>query len=362
MAAGEIRLKRYNATLLTPPNLVKTGEGKPFRVFTPFLKAMLASGFCDIPSLSSASAVPWPCPDIWPQSLRLEDLGLNDTVTASGIDWAAGFDRFTPGERGARRALRLFLHDHLATYAGDRDRPDKDETSHLSPHLAFGEISPQRILHELGRAVAGDHRLAESAAKFRAELIWREFAYGLLDQQPRLHEVNFRDDFDHFPWRDDERGFRAWRRGETGYDLVDAGMKELWRTGYMHNRVRMVCASFLTKHLLIDWRRGEQWFWDCLLDADPASNPVNWQWVAGCGADAAPYFRIFNPMSQADKFDPDGLYRTRYLPDFQANIHSRTSGDLFDLPADSRNRPQPIIDHAPARERALEAYKHRGAA
>lgn len=356
-----IRLERYNTTLITSPNLVKTAEGRPFRVFTPFLKAMLTSGFCDSHALPGYSSADWPAPHKWPQSTRLDDLGLNHTITPSGMDWAACFDRFTPGEHGALHALRHFLAHDLADYADDRDRPDRDATSHLSPHLAFGELSPKRILHELDEAVGDDHRLASGAAKFRAELIWREFAYGLLDQQPRLHNVNFRDDFDHFPWRDDDAGFHAWCRGETGYDLVDAGMKELWRTGYMHNRVRMVCASFLTKHLLIDWRRGEQWFWDCLLDADPANNPANWQWVAGCGADAAPWFRIFNPLIQADKFDPAGLYRARYLPGFQPAVHRKRPPDLFDPPVNSRNRPQPIVDHAFARQRALDAYKERGA-
>ena len=174
------------------------------------------------------------------------------------------------------------------------------------------------------------------------ELAWRDFSYQLLDQQPRLHTVNFRPEFDSFPWRDDEPGFRAWCRGQTGFNLVDAGMRELWRTGYMHNRVRMVCASFLVKDLLIDWRRGEQWFWDCLLDADPANNPASWQWVAGSGGDAAPYFRIFNPATQAEKFDPKRVYRDRYS-------EAGSQNDLFSSPR------TPIVDHAFARRRALDA-------
>ncbi len=180
-----------------------------------------------------------PTPETWPESLDLEDLALDETRTPSGIDWAAGFHRFTPGERGARGALRHFLAKNLEDYGDGRDRPDKDLTSHLSPHLRFGEISPRRILFELDKAVAGNTALAASAAKFRSELAWREFSYGLLDQQPYLHKTNFRDGFDHFPWRDDDAGFRAWCHGETGYDLVDAGMRELWQTGSMHNRVRM---------------------------------------------------------------------------------------------------------------------------
>ena len=357
-----VALKRYNNTLLAPPNLVRTGDGRPFQVFTPFYKAMRAAGFCDVPHMPIHPAGDWPEPESWPKSLGIDDLDLGDTRTPSGQDWAAGFDRFKPGEPGARRALRHFLAENLCDYAEGRDRPDKDLTSHLSPHLRFGEISPQRVLHELDKAVRDDHRLAASAEKFSSELLWREFCHGLLAQRPGLHQHNFRDDFDGFPWRDDETGFRAWTRGETGFDLVDAGMRELWQTGYMHNRVRMVCASFLTKHLLIDWRRGEQWFWDCLLDADPANNPANWQWVAGCGADAAPWFRIFNPLTQAETFDPAGLYRTRYLPYAPRNIHSKKGRDLFDFVDEPDNRPQPVIDHAFARQRALDAYQHRSRA
>ncbi len=350
-------LKRYNNTLLMPPGLIKTGEDRPFRVFTPFYKALVSSGFCDVRYMPSHSAAMWPEPVTWPKSLAIDDLGLGDTRTRSGKDWARGFDRFIPGERGARKALRHFLAERLADYAAGRDRPDKDLTSHLSPHLRFGEISLQRILFELARAVDEDQGLAVPAEKFRSELAWREFSYGLLAQHPRLHEENVRGDFDGFPWRDDDAGFRAWTRGETGYDLVDAGMRELWQTGYMHNRVRMVCASFLTKHLLIDWRRGEKWFWDCLLDADPANNPASWQWVAGSGADAAPWFRIFNPLTQAEKFDPSGLYRARYLPEGPRVAVMRHPRDLFE--SGDEPRISPIVDHAFARQRALDAYQQR---
>jgi deoxyribodipyrimidine photo-lyase len=219
------------------------------------------------------------------------------------------------------------------------------------------------VLHEIEHAAAHDHRLAEGAAKFRTELLWREFCYGLLAIQPRLNTVNFRSDFNDFPWKKDEKNFRAWTRGETGYPLVDAGMRQLWQTGFMHNRVRMVVASFLVKHLLIDWRRGEQWFWDCLVDADPANNPASWQWVAGCGADAAPYFRIFNPTSQAEKFDPDGGYRAQFVPGFTlapAKGRERMQHDLFDKTESPRANaayPAPIVDHDMARKRALAAFQ-----
>ena len=363
LAAAGIDLCRLNNTLLALPGTLCTQGGKPFRVFTPFYKALLASGACDIQSLPDLSSKPWPHPDKWPKSLIIDDLDLKPSLTPSGEDWSLGFNRFKPGEAGARSALRHFLRNNLQAYDSDRDRPDHDITSHLSPHLRFGEISPQRIKHEVDRIAEADYRRATGAAQFRAELAWREFSYGLLAQQPRLHEINFRRDFDHFEWRHDDAQFRAWCRGETGYELVDAGMRELWQTGYMHNRVRMVTASFLIKHLLIDWRRGEQWLWDCLLDADPANNPASWQWVAGCGADAAPYFRVFNPITQADKFDPKGLYRSRYIQGYTSSstgvVHTKKQAELFDNTNTFLNNPQPIVDHAFARDRALKAYKNR---
>ena len=345
-----IRFSLYEGALLAAPNTVKTRHGRPYRVFTPFFKALQNTGVLHRPELPEPRAGAWPGPAVWPDSLRIEDLAL-----APGGDETRPFDRFTPGERGARRALRRFLRDGLPGYAEGRDRPDLDLTSHLSPHLRFGEISPRRILIELDKAVAANPHLMASAAKFRAELAWREFSYNLLHQQPRLHEINFRNDFDAFPWRDDKDALRAWRCGETGYDLVDAGMKELRASGYMHNRVRMVAASFLVKHLLIDWREGERWFWDSLLDADPANNPASWQWTAGCGADAAPYFRIFNPISQAAKVDPKGVYRARWLG---GDLDSYVRADKAGRPnADPRRRP--IVDHDHARRRALDAYQNR---
>lgn len=342
-ALGDVgaELKRFNTGYLSRPGSVKTKEDKPFRVFTPFSRALQAAGLADVDSLPGLSTDSWPSPVAWPDNDGIDGLGLDATLTPSGNDWAQGFAIFTPGERGARKALRRFLGHGLADYADGRDRPDRHVTSFLSAHLRFGEISPKRILLELDKAVANRPQLAADAAKFRAELIWREFNYNILHQQPDLHRRNFRADFDGFPWRDADADFKAWTRGETGYPLVDAGMRQLWQTGFMHNRVRMVTASFLIKHLLIDWRRGEQWFWDCLVDADPASNPGNWQWVAGSGADAAPYFRIFNPITQAEKFDPDGLYQRRFL-------------------GDTETYPRPIVDHAFARDRALTAYKSRG--
>ncbi len=361
----KIVFKRHVTGHLTTPGHLQTKAGNGFRVFTPFFKALEADGALNVDFLPSLSTYQWPSPKYWPDSLTVSDLKLDSHTTRSGHDWAAGFAH-TPGEAGARGALRHFLKNGLGDYAAGRDRPDLQMTSYLSPHLRFGEISPHRVIHEVDRAANGHAALSQGAAKFRAEMAWREFNYTLLAQAPRLDRQNFRRDFDHFPWRDDDTGFDAWRRGETGYDMVDAGMRELWTTGIMHNRVRMITASFLVKHLLIDWRRGEQWFWDCLLDADPASNPANWQWVAGCGADAAPYFRVFNPITQAEKFDPDGIYRKKYIQasplNFPKDIHRRQVGKGSDksthLPK-SATYPAPIVEHAFARQRALDAFKER---
>ncbi len=329
-----VDFERHNATLLAPPGAVTTKSGTSFKVFTPYYRALVDGGFCDPHEPDTATQRKWPVPDHWPSGVSLDSLKFDDTRTKSGHDWAKDFDRFTPGEDAAHDALARFIDEDMASYEDDRDRPAKDATSHLSPHLRFGEISPQRILFEVYEAVRHKRALRTGADKFRAELAWRDFCHQLLDQHPKMHTVNMRREFDAFEWHYDDKAFKAWCRGETGYPLVDAGMRELWQTGYMHNRVRMVAASFLIKHLLIDWRRGEQWFWDCLVDADPANNPGNWQWVAGSGADASPFYRVFNPIVQAEKFDPAGTYCSRY----KGRVH------------------KPIIEHTFGRQRALDAY------
>jgi deoxyribodipyrimidine photo-lyase len=234
----------------------------------------------------------------------------------------------------------------------------------LSPHLRFGEISPRQVWHAARFAAAERPALSGDIDKFLSELGWREFCRHLLFDTPDLAERNLQPAFDAFPWRRDDKALRAWQRGRTGYPLVDAGMRELWHTGVMHKRVRMVAASFLVKHLLIDWREGERWFWDTLVDADPGSNPANWQWVAGSGADAAPYFRVFNPILQGEKFDPDGEYVRRWVPELAqlpANlIHQPWSAAPLELAsagvALGKTYPEPIIDHRKGRERALAAY------
>lgn len=334
----------FAASVLFEPWTVRTGGGTPYGVFTPFWKACLALPAPREPlPAPGAPRTPLPAtvgaPDAAPQpeSEELRDWGL----LPQHPDWAAGLrDTWTPGEASAHARLEAFLEHDLPGYAADRDRPDRPVTSRLSPHLRWGEISPYQVWHAtLARHGEGPH--AASARKFLAEVGWREFAWHILFHFPALATRNWRAEFDGFPWpAPDPEHLRAWQRGRTGVRLVDAGMRELWHTGTMHNRVRMVVASFLTKNLLIDWREGEAWFWDTLVDADAASNPFSWQWVAGSGADAAPYFRVFNPELQADKFDPDGEYVARWAPEYAAGT-----------------APAPIVDLKQTRDAALAAYE-----
>ena len=248
----------------------------------------------------------------------------------------------------------------------ERDQPGKGVTSELSPHLHFGEASPAQVWHAArAAAAAGGETHDQSTEKFLSEVLWREFSYHLLHRWPTLPEQPFRPEFSNFPWRDDPGAVKAWRRGLTGYPIVDAGMRELWQTGIMHNRVRMIVASFLVKHLLIDWREGERWFWDTLVDADLAANAANWQWAAGSGADAAPYFRIFNPVLQGDKFDGDGAYVRRHVPELaklpNEFIHQPWAAPSHILAqagvALGRDYPHPLVEHGVARQRALAALK-----
>jgi deoxyribodipyrimidine photo-lyase len=330
----------FQANLLhEPPVLGKNGQ--PLQVFTPFWRTAQAQG---------TPRAPLPAPrkiegvkDI--ASDELDSWNLEPTAP----DWAAEMrETWTRGEAGARERLREFLDHQLSGYGARGDRPDLFGTSRLSPHLRFGEVSPFQVWHAAQLAAHSDRgsRPTQSDVdKFLSELGWREFSYHLLHQHPDLATRNIDKRFDRFPWRNDAKALRAWQKGATGYPLVDAGMRQLWRTGWMHNRVRMIAASFLTKHLLIHWAEGEQWFWDTLIDADPANNPASWQWVAGCGADASPYFRVFNPTLQAEKFDPNGDYVRAFVPEAEAG------GTLF-----AKSYPDPILDHRAARDRALRAF------
>jgi deoxyribodipyrimidine photo-lyase len=350
LKTASIRAESFNASLLREPWEMKTGSGGPYRVFTPFWRAAREQ-LGTVETIARPKAIP--APATWPASDKLAAWKLLPTKP----DWSTGFPPlWTPGEHGARKRLDAFLAGALSGYATQRDRPDIEATSRLSPHLHLGEIGPRQVW-KAAIAAAQSRGQETNTDKFLAEAGWREFSYHLLYHFPHLPERNYKESFDAFPWDDSEANFRKWCRGQTGYPIVDAGMRELWTTGFMHNRVRMVAASFLIKHLLIPWQRGEAWFWDTLVDADLASNAASWQWVAGSGADAAPYFRIFNPVMQGEKFDPDGAYVRKWVPELAA-CNPKFIHRPWDAPDFTRLRyPAPMIDHATARDRALKAFK-----
>lgn len=351
-----IDVRSFPGNLAFEPWTVATKDGGPYRVFSPFLKACLAA---DPPSAPEPAPQRIRQPGAWPASDDLADWDL----TPSKPDWAGGLrESWTPGEAGARDRFAAFLDDALTDYAKGRNYPSREATSRLSPHLHFGEISVRQIWRALDHAEAEG---ARSVGKFRAEVVWREFSHHLLWHWPDLPERNWRSAFDGFPWADDAEALEAWQRGRTGYPLVDAGMRELWATGYMHNRVRMVAASFLIKDLLIHWREGERWFWDTLVDADLANNAAGWQWVAGSGADAAPYFRIFNPVKQSEDYDPGGDYVRRWVPEIAAlpdrHLHAPWQAPAEVLEAAGvqlgETYPRPVVDRGEARRRALAAFE-----
>ena len=358
---GNIEATSFNGHLLHEPWTIQNQAGKPFRVFTAYWRAALRQGVIEAPLPVPRALKFQPLPaHIKLRPVALESLKLEPT----GPDWAGGLRAsWKPDEPAARTHLKRFLSGALQDYSTDRDRPDRVGTSRLSPYLCFGNISVRQVWHIAQEAVRSRRSpaLPRQLEKFLTELGWREFNYHVLYHHPDLAERNFQSKFDPLRWRADSRGLEAWQRGLTGYPIVDAGMRELWTTGFMHNRVRMVAASFLIKHLLIDWRTGEQWFWDTLVDADPASNPANWQWVAGTGADAAPYFRIFNPILQGEKFDPDGAYVRRWIPELaqlpDKVIHKPWTAKAAQLAAAGvelgKTYPHPIVDHDKARQRAL---------
>ncbi|RDJ21269.1 deoxyribodipyrimidine photo-lyase [Bosea caraganae] len=360
LAAG-VKVESHNANLLNEPWEIATTSGTPMKVFTPYWRAARAKGepATPGPAPERIDALPLP-PQLKKRALPLEALALEPTAP----DWAGGLrEAWMPGEAGARQALAEFLDGPIRGYGEERDRPDKAATSRLSPHLRFGELSPRQIWHAAQAAAHAHPALQGDVDKFLSEIGWREFSYHLLFHNPGLATANYNRRFDRFPWRNDSAALRAWRRGQTGYPIIDASMRELWTTGWMHNRVRMVVASFLIKHLLIDWREGEAWFWDTLVDADPANNPASWQWVAGSGADAAPYFRIFNPVTQGEKFDPKGSYVRRWVPEIAGlgdkSIHQPWKARPAELAATNirlgETYPEPIIALDLGRRRALDA-------
>lgn len=354
-----LEAESFNGALLNEPWTIRNQAGRPFQVFTPFWKSCLA-GLDPAAPLKAPAGLPGP--RVWPKSEPIEALGL-----LPRIRWDGEMGKFwCPGEAGAQKNLDRFVAGALVEYSDGRDRPDRPGTSRLSPHLHFGEISPRQIWHAVRRAA---ERLDWPVATWRggrylAEVGWREFAHHLLFHFPQTPERPLRPDFERFPWRTDPAALRAWGRGRTGIPLVDAGMRELWATGWMHNRVRMVVGSVLVKNLLLSWQEGARWFWDTLVDADLASNTMGWQWIGGCGADAAPYFRVFNPVKQGTKFDPEGAYVRRWVPELARvpaeHIHApweappgvlRAAGVSLD-----EDYPRPIVSLSASRIAALAAF------
>jgi deoxyribodipyrimidine photo-lyase len=360
-----VAVRSFASRLLYEPGEVLNKTGGIYKVFTPYRNATLIK---DPPPRPLAApdvieAGTWP-PQLAEATSNLEDLNLEPTRP----DWAGGLrETWKRGEAGAQERLFAFLEHGFAGYAETRDRPDLDATSRLSPSLHFGEITPRQIVHTARHGLdSGEVGATERDYDvLRSELGWRDFSHQLLFFQEDISRINIQRNFDGFPWREDEAALRAWQRGRTGYPFVDAGMRELWQTGFMHNRVRMVVASFLIKHLLIDWRVGEAWFRDTLVDADPANNAASWQWVAGSGADASPYYRIFNPISQGERFDPKGDYVRRWVPELEklprTAIHRpwEASSSMLEF-AGVRlgiDYPLPVVGHEEGRKRALAAFE-----
>jgi deoxyribodipyrimidine photo-lyase len=336
-----LTVKGFNGALLYEPWELKTKSGEnPFRVFTPFWKAMREKG--DV-------AKPHPAPGKLHHHAVKSDALTDWNLLPAKPNWAIHFD-WIPGETAAQDALYDFLDD-IQNYKRSRDLPDRDGTSRLSPYLHWGEISPRQVWHAARARPDGEGR-----ETFLKELGWREFCAQLLFHNPDLPSSPLDKRFEKFPWRRSHKDFRAWTQGRTGIPIVDAGMRQLWQTGWMHNRVRMIAASLLIKHLGIHWREGEAWFWDTLVDADLASNSANWQWVAGCGADAAPFFRIFNPVLQGEKFDPQGTYVRKFVPELKT-VPEKYVHKPWEAPQPPANYPAPIVDLAAGRERALAAFQ-----
>ena len=350
---GGVDVKSFNSSLLNEPHTISTGSGQPYKVYTPFWNKVK-----DRPVDAPIPFDPTKC--TFHQN-TLEAVELDALNLLPEVSWDRVFhDRWSVSEASATERLENFLSHGVETYADDRDRPDFDGTSSLSPYLQWGQIGPRQIVHCLRKncdvSKKGPHT-------FLKEVYWREFAYNVLYHFPDTPDHPLRSEYSRFPWQYDAEVLKAWQRGHTGYPIVDAGMRQLWQTGWMHNRVRMIVSSLLVKHLLHNWHEGAKWFWDTLVDADLASNTLGWQWSGGCGADAAPYFRVFNPIIQGTKFDPDGIYVKKYVPELE-KIPTKYIHTPWEAPAGilefagvelGKDYPEPIIDHKSGRERALAA-------
>ncbi|MEM8549849.1 MAG: deoxyribodipyrimidine photo-lyase [Verrucomicrobiota bacterium] len=355
LRADGIDARSYNASLLNEPWEIQNKTGKPFQVFTPYWKHCQAEGFQEPMTRPDAG---WTALTESVSSLPLDELGLLPETA-----WDSAFyEMWEPTRAGAEKRLTQFIDHAAQDYGKERDRPDRDGTSRLSPYLHFGQLGPREIMDAfVSRGLHED----KGGRKYLAEIGWREFSYHLMYHFPDTPDAPLRPQFEEFPWQSDATLIRAWQRGQTGYPIVDAGMRQLWATGWMHNRVRMIVASLLVKHLLQPWQEGARWFWDTLVDADLASNTQGWQWTAGCGADAAPYFRIFNPMTQGEKFDPEGEYVRRWVPELKylppKFIHRPWEAPLLVLNECGvelgETYPEPIVGHFEGRSRALDAFE-----
>lgn len=360
LIAEGLTVQTFNSSLLNEPGAIVNKSGKPFQVFTAYWKTCLSH---TSPAVPLPSPKPLAGPRKWPRSDALEDLRIRPVG-----QWADGFARFwKPGEQSAVAELERFLNEGILNYDEGRNAPHLPGTSRLSPYLHFGEISPRSVWAGITRFAAA-RSIPESrwrAWQFVAELGWREFAHHLLFHFPHTAERPLRPEFEKFPWGTRESLLQQWQQGRTGYPLVDAGLRQLWASGWMHNRVRMVVASFLVKNLLVSWQEGARWFWDTLVDADLASNTLGWQWSAGCGADAAPYFRIFNPVTQGEKFDPEGVYVRRWVPEL-SKVPAKFIHKPWQTPPEllrsagvelGREYPEPMVSLFASRAAALEAYQ-----